>query len=95
MPGGVLSVDWPFEEPVAVHEELYISHTLQRSADRSLSPKKIKIVPHETQRMFHAGMVALKIFDYKLGDVVVCCYDDWVTSTDRKLCVLKPPIQLQ
>lgn len=60
MPGGVLSVDWPFEEPVAAHEELYISHTLQRSADRSLSPKKIKIVPHETQRMFHAGMVALK-----------------------------------
>jgi hypothetical protein len=53
-------VNWPFQEPVAAHEDLYISHTLQRSADRSLSPKKIEIVPHDTQRMFHAGMVALK-----------------------------------
>lgn len=55
----------------------------ENSADGSTSLKKIKILPHDAQRVFYARMMDLEmtILDYELGEVVVRCYDDGVTST--------------
>lgn len=82
---------------MAAHEGLYISHTFRGLGGSLFVPEEDKNFAsrHSAYVPRRNGGSEMTIFDYKLGEVVVCCYDDWVTSTDRELCVLKSPVHLQ